>query len=135
MSKSTKRKHVVKELQTNDFSVPADNQQIVKLKEGRGNNLHSVESEDGSEFLVSMPSKFRRNVWVKRGDYLIIDVIPEGDKVRGEISAILDAEFTKFLKKSGSWPKAFEEPEISPSSSPRNNRRTFAEDTETSDSD
>ena len=34
---------------------------------GRGNNLHEVEAADGCQFLASMPTKFRRNVWIKRG--------------------------------------------------------------------
>ena len=34
---------------------------------GRGNNLHEVEDPDGRQFLASMPTKFRRNVWIKRG--------------------------------------------------------------------
>lgn len=34
---------------------------------GRGNNLHEVETCDGSRFLVSMPTKFRKSVWIKRG--------------------------------------------------------------------
>ena len=34
---------------------------------GRGNNLHQVEEADGQQFLASMPTKFRKNVWIKRG--------------------------------------------------------------------
>lgn len=34
---------------------------------GRGNNLHEVQDSIGRQFLVSMPTKFRKNVWVKRG--------------------------------------------------------------------
>ena len=40
---------------------------IPKVVCGRGNNLHEVESTTGVKFLVSMPTKFRRNVWIKRG--------------------------------------------------------------------
>lgn len=38
-----------------------------KILGGRGNNLHEVETSDGTKFLVSMPSKFRKSVWIKRG--------------------------------------------------------------------
>ena len=34
---------------------------------GRGNNLHEVETAAGDHYLASMPTKFRRNVWIKRG--------------------------------------------------------------------
>ena len=37
---------------------------------GKGNNLHEVETEDDEKFLVSMPTKFRKNVWIKRGTFL-----------------------------------------------------------------
>ena len=40
---------------------------IFQLIGGRGNNLHEVECADGKKFLVSMPTKFRKNLWVKRG--------------------------------------------------------------------
>ena len=33
----------------------------------RGNNLHEAETSSGNNFLISMPSKFRKNVWIKRG--------------------------------------------------------------------
>ena len=66
MSKATKRKHVTKELLDN-YDLPTENQSIVKVVGGRGNNLHEVETADGDKFLVSMPSKFRKNVWMKRG--------------------------------------------------------------------
>lgn len=32
-----------------------------------GNNLHEVETAEGQRFLVSMPSKYRKNIWIKRG--------------------------------------------------------------------
>jgi probable RNA-binding protein EIF1AD len=41
MSQSTKRKHVAKEV-LNEFEIPKDNQKIVRLVGGRGNNLHQV---------------------------------------------------------------------------------------------
>ena len=41
MSQSTKRKHVTDEV-LNDFELPKDNQKIVRVVAGRGNNLHQV---------------------------------------------------------------------------------------------
>lgn len=34
----------------------------------RGNNLHEVLTSRGDTFLVSMPTKFRKNIWIKRGN-------------------------------------------------------------------
>lgn len=69
------------EVLQSELRVPTENQEIVRVVAGRGNNLHEVESVSGGTFLVTMPSKFRRNVWVKRGDFILVERIPEGDKV------------------------------------------------------
>ena len=85
MSKTTKKKHVEQEV-LNQFELPQDNQQIVKVLHNiclhliwiqfelcfevlasRGNNLHEVVTSDGLQYLVSMPPKFRKNIWIKRG--------------------------------------------------------------------
>ncbi|KAK3751487.1 hypothetical protein QZH41_009192, partial [Actinostola sp. cb2023] len=102
MSKATKRKHVTKEVM-DDYVVPDDNQEIVKVSGGRGNNLHEVENAEGKLFLVSMPSKFRKNVWIKRGDFVIVEPIEEGNKVCAEIIYILYSKQVKYLKQEKLW--------------------------------
>lgn len=114
MSKATKRKHVQKEMLNSDWVGPTGDQRLVRIIAGRGNNLHEVCSVDDNEiFLVSMPAKFRRNVWVKRDDYVVIEPIPEGDKVRGEIVRVLTKEDVKMFKQKG-WGKKNEDDEITP---------------------
>lgn len=39
----------------------------LQVTAGRGNNLHEVETAQNEKFLVSMPTRFRKNVWIKRG--------------------------------------------------------------------
>lgn len=107
MSRATKRKHVLLEVLQDDFSHPTENQQIVKVVSSRGNNLHEVQAPDGSSFLASMPSKFRRNVWVKRGDYVLVEPIKEGDKVKAEMVRVLTSDHVKCYKKEGVFPSAF----------------------------
>lgn len=143
MSKVNKRKHVMKEMQIDDFDPPESNQRICRILSSRGNNLHEVEAAEaftgstpdtippppppstgatnatadtdngggGSDaccqFLVSMPTKFRKNVWVKRGDFVIAEPIDEGDKVKAEIVRILTAQHIKEFKKLGIWPEKF----------------------------
>ncbi|CAH2002370.1 unnamed protein product [Acanthoscelides obtectus] len=109
MSKATKRKHVMLEILQDDFAPPAAGQQIVKIVNSRGNNLHQVEAADKSKFLVSMPNKFRKNVWVKRGDFVIVEPIKEGDKVKAEIVRIVTKEHVKLFKKDQVWPKEFDD--------------------------
>ncbi|XP_071834519.1 probable RNA-binding protein EIF1AD [Apostichopus japonicus] len=106
MSKTTKRKHVTREV-LEEFILPTDNQQIVKVVAGRGNNLHEMANAAGEKFLASMPSKFRKNVWIKRGDFVIVDPISEGSKVKAEISIILYPEQIKYIKEEGKWPESF----------------------------
>lgn len=108
MSRVTKRKHVMKEMLADDFEHPTSNQQIAKVISSKGNNLHEVEPSIGEEqFLVSMPTKFRNNVWIKRGDFVIIEPIEEGDKVKAEIVRILTPQHIKEFTKDGIWPDKF----------------------------
>ncbi|XP_026212858.1 probable RNA-binding protein EIF1AD [Anabas testudineus] len=106
MSQATKRKHVVKEV-LGDFVTPTENQQIVKVISSRGNNLHEAVTAQGETFLVSMPTKFRKNIWIKRGDFVIVDPIEEGEKVKAEISFILYKHHIQYLQKEKLWPEGF----------------------------
>ncbi|XP_046561957.1 probable RNA-binding protein EIF1AD [Haliotis rubra] len=108
MSKATKRKHVVKEV-LNDYVLPEGDQEIVRVTASRGNNLHEVETAGSTRYLVSMPTRFRKNVWIKRGDFVLVEPIAEGDKVRAEILSILYKDQIKHIKDEGLWPPAFQE--------------------------
>lgn len=108
MSRVQKLKHVQRELQTEDFNLPTDTQQIVRVISSRGNNLHEVEPADDTEnFLITMPTKFRKNMWIKRGDCVLVEPIEEGDKVKAEIVRVLTADHQKHFSKEGVWPKKF----------------------------
>lgn len=120
MSQSTKRKHVTKEV-LDEFRLPVNSEKIVQVLAGRGNNLHevydpSVQNAESTgsiipantrKYLVSMPVKFRKNVWIKRGDYVVVEPIAEGDKVKAEIVQILYKEQIKYIKDQGQWPAEF----------------------------
>ncbi|KAK6182866.1 hypothetical protein SNE40_010454 [Patella caerulea] len=110
MSKATKKKHVTKEV-LDDFVLPEEEEFIVKVTAGRGNNLHEVQNSTGEKFLVSMPTKFRKNVWIKRGDFIIVNPIEEGDRVKAEIVTILYKDQIKYIKQEGKWPEQFNEVE------------------------
>jgi len=108
MSKTTKRKHVTREA-LDDYYVPEGDEEIVKIIAGRGNNLHEVECADGKKFLVSMPTKFRKNLWIKRGDFVVINPIKEGNKVLAEIVYVLYNKQIKYLQGERLWPDSFTE--------------------------
>ena len=90
----------------------------------RGNNLHEVVTPEGDKYLVSMPPKFRKSIWIKRGmsshnsticldslitcssssgDYIVVESIEEGNKVKAEISQILMKEQIQYIKDEGKW--------------------------------
>jgi len=110
MSRATKRKHVTREVEQ-DLTLPQPGQTIVKVVAGRGNNLHEVVNEKEETFLVSMPTKFRKNVWIKRGDFVLVTPIEEGDKVKAEIISILYKDQIKYIKNEKLWPEGFEKKE------------------------
>ncbi|CAH0719272.1 unnamed protein product, partial [Brenthis ino] len=109
MSKITKRKHVMNETFWDDYELPKENQSIVKVLKSRGNNLHEITTPSGEEYLVSMPVKFRKNIWVKRGDYILVEPITEGDKVKAEIVKIMNKDSIKYYKENNVWPKEFDD--------------------------
>ncbi|RUS79367.1 hypothetical protein EGW08_012858 [Elysia chlorotica] len=106
MSATTKKKHVTKEV-LEELPLPDANKEVVKVTAARGNNLHEVLSSSGETFLVSMPSKFRKHVWIKRGDFIMIEPIEEGDKVKGEITHILFKDQIKHIQENNMWPQSF----------------------------
>jgi len=108
MSSATKRKHVTRGVVEN-FDLPKDDELIVQVVAGRGNNLHEVREHTGDTFLVSMPTKFRKNVWIKRGDFVVVKPIQEGDKVKAEIVTILYKEQIKHIKEQRLWPEGFQQ--------------------------
>lgn len=135
MSRVTRIKHVLKEQENNEFDVPTENQTIVRVVASRGNNLHEVETpiEGDEHFLVSMPVKFRKNVWIKRGDFVLVEPIEEGNKVKAEICRILTTEHIKEFEKEGVWPKHFtkkrgHEDDLDEDGLVRNTNRQVADD-------
>ncbi|KAJ8912263.1 hypothetical protein NQ315_008854 [Exocentrus adspersus] len=107
MSRSSVRKQVMIEVLQDDQSLPAENQRIVRVLKSRGNNLHEVENPDKSILLASMPRRFRCGVWVKKGDFVLVEPIEEGNKVKAEIVKILSTEQIKYYKMNNVWPEEF----------------------------
>lgn len=79
-------------------------------------NSKSLKSEAWAEkrILASMPRKFRRSVWVRRGDVVVVEWIPEGDRVKAEIVTVLLRNMVRTLRLSGEleWPPEFDHPDF-----------------------
>ncbi|XP_020277628.1 probable RNA-binding protein EIF1AD [Pseudomyrmex gracilis] len=107
MSAASKRKYVFQEF--DDMTLPTDSQIIVRIVSARGHSLFEIVTPAGEEYLVSMPTKFRQNIFVKRGDYIIVEPIKEGNKVKGEIVKILSKDHIKWYREQNCWPSEFNE--------------------------
>ena len=108
MSIATKKKHVIKELADDDYTL-LEGQVLVKVTGIRGNQLYEVKTASGDQFLVSMPKKFRNTVWVKAGSIVAIECIEEGNKVKGEIVRVFLKDHIKRMKADGNWISEFDD--------------------------
>ncbi|KAL9065845.1 MAG: hypothetical protein Q9161_007953 [Pseudevernia consocians] len=82
---------------------------IALVKKAEGNNLYSVELRSGKEpLLVELPSRFRSQIWIKRGGYVVVDRSAFDDrenKLGGEIVNVVRDE--KQWRKQAYWPPEF----------------------------
>ena len=78
---------------------------IARVIKAEGNNLYSVEYPRGKEpLLVELPSRFRSQIWIKRGGFVIVDTSAFEDrnnKLNGEIVNVVRDE--KEWRKQGYW--------------------------------
>lgn len=78
---------------------------IALVKKAEGNNLYSVELPSGKEpLLVELPSRFRSQIWIKRGGYVVVDRSAFDDrenKLGGEIVNVVREE--KQWRKQAYW--------------------------------
>ena len=80
-------------------------QVIARVKKAEGNNLYSVELASGTKaLLVELPSRFRSQIWIKNGGYVVVDTSAfEGrdNKLNGEIVNVVRDE--KQWRKQAYW--------------------------------
>ncbi|TMW55101.1 hypothetical protein Poli38472_013863 [Pythium oligandrum] len=114
--KSAYRKGVTKKV-LYDHPEPRENEAIVRVVALRGSNLFEVQHADASKSLTMLPTKFRKLIWVKRGDFLIVSggdgdiTTSEGKKgaVTSIVEAILYKDQIKNLRAKGLWPVELDE--------------------------
>ena len=93
---------------TNPPASLPETQQICRVRGAAGNNLYQVNTVDGSELLVELAQKFRSTIWIKRGNYVVVDTstLAERDnKISGEIINVVRDE--KVWAKMAWWPASF----------------------------
>ncbi|RLN27291.1 hypothetical protein BBJ28_00016896 [Nothophytophthora sp. Chile5] len=112
--KSAYRKGVTKRVLYGDPE-PKANEQIVRVVALRGSNLFEVVDATGAKTVTMLPTKFRKLIWVKRGDFLIV---AEGDGgeattakgTKGAVTSIVEhilyKDQIKNLKQKELWYRA-----------------------------
>ena len=81
-----------------------DNHVIAQIQKAEGNNLYTVKTSNGEGLLVELPARFRSQIWVKRGSFVVIDTSAfqgRSNKLGGEIANIIRDE--KQWRKQGYW--------------------------------
>mmetsp|Transcript_13666 Transcript_13666/g.17485 ORF Transcript_13666/g.17485 Transcript_13666/m.17485 type:complete len:194 (+) Transcript_13666:151-732(+) len=99
----------------NELPELEEGQMVAEVKAPRGSNLMEILCSNGEESLAMLPTKFRKLIWVKRGDYVIVsgssgDVTTatgEDGKVKYSIAHILSQDHIQELRKNGMWPDIF----------------------------
>ncbi|KAI4205771.1 MAG: hypothetical protein LQ350_000269 [Teloschistes chrysophthalmus] len=85
-------------------------QGIARVRKAEGKNLYSVElsAADAKPLLVELHSRFRSQIWIKRGSYVLVDTnafIDRDNKLDGEIVNVVRDE--KLWRKQAYWPAEF----------------------------
>ena len=89
---------------------------VAAIVKGAGSNLFEVVFADGSHTLAMLPSKFRKLVWLKRGDYVIVSGADgttqtargTAGAVTANVEHILYADAQRHLRVEGQWPAGLE---------------------------
>lgn len=118
------RKHLTDSV-LNNLPEPAEHERIARVVATRGGNQFDIcLPHDDTIYLSILPTKFHKLVWVKRGDYVLVEVGQREDHdkagdsgaiescksnddeggIRHRISHILYKEQVKHLKFKGMWP-------------------------------
>ncbi|CEG50287.1 eukaryotic translation initiation factor 1a [Plasmopara halstedii] len=118
--KSAYRKGVTKRVLYGEPE-PKDNESIVRVIALRGTNLFEVVDVSGTKSVTMLPTKFRKLIWVKRGDYLIVGEGDGGETTtatgkKGAVTSIVEHILYKdqieHLKQKKLWPSAFDDSSV-----------------------
>lgn len=110
--KSHYRKSVTEEF-LNGFPLPENGDEIGLVINSRGTNIFELEMRNGNIELAMLPNKFKKLIWIKRGDYLIVSSAEVDDdwgddcKVKHMIKCILNDKKIAHIKANSLWPSEF----------------------------
>jgi len=106
---SHSRKHLaVSVLQTSPEV--SETERIARVIGLRGANICEVEYPNGERILCQIPTKFRKLIWIKTGNFVIVREpknMPKV-KVRAMVEHVLFPDHIKTFKSENKWPQEFE---------------------------
>ncbi|CAO1601465.1 MAG: hypothetical protein LQ349_000679 [Xanthoria aureola] len=86
-----------------------DNHAIARVRKAEGKNLYLVELPKRTDpLLVELPARFRSQIWIKNGGYVLVDTaafLDRENKLDGEIVNVVREE--KEWRKQSYWPLEF----------------------------
>lgn len=97
-------------------------QMIMQVVDLRGSNQIEVMDAKGEKFLAIFPAKFQKSMWIKRGNFVVVDesakeeAIESGMKVGCTVTQVLFYDQVREYQKSPNWPDVFKSAAIESSS-------------------
>jgi probable RNA-binding protein EIF1AD len=109
-----KKNHVIQRALQEYAEPPGESEMICQARGSRGSNKIDVLLPDGLEALVILPAKFHKKIWIRKGSFVIVQVIQDeiDDKgsrtFNGEIVRVLlkdDEKHLRSLEGGKHWPE------------------------------
>jgi len=107
---SHSRKHMTREA-LSAFPLPVDKERIARVVELRGSNICEIQYDDNERVLCQIPTRFRKLIWIKRGNFVIVKQPPNitNYKVRALVEHVLFPDQIKHIKAQKLWPNEFQD--------------------------
>mmetsp|Transcript_5375 Transcript_5375/g.7549 ORF Transcript_5375/g.7549 Transcript_5375/m.7549 type:complete len:163 (-) Transcript_5375:28-516(-) len=106
---SHSRKHL-KTSALSSFPVPNDVDKVAQVTELRGGNVCQIRFPDSSVTLCQIPNKFRKLIWIKKGNYVLVrepKILSTDRKIRAQIEHVLFPDQIKHIQQLQLWPQEF----------------------------
>eukprot|EP00906_Rhabdomonas_costata_P007894 RCo011278 len=87
---------------------------IVQVVSCRSSALYEIRTQSGTTAVARLPRKFEKVVWIKRGDYVVLEGLPQFSEASSggascTIQEKLFPDTVKQLRRKGLWPAVFDQ--------------------------
>jgi len=100
----------------NEEIILTEEQKFGRVLELRGSNICEIEYTNGEKLLCQIPQKFRKLIWIKRGNIVIVREPSNWNhqerKIRALVEHILFPNQIKYLKRENKWPPEFNDVQV-----------------------